>query len=144
MSTTDKTKRTVATTIDAPVAKVWHLWTTPQHIRQWNNASPDWHTPKAENDLRKGGKFLSRMEAKDGSFGFDFEGVYDEVKEHEKIAYTLGDDRQVTITFSGDENQTTVTETFEAEGTNSLEMQEAGWQAILNNFKGYAEAAVTA
>jgi uncharacterized protein YndB with AHSA1/START domain len=133
------TKITVETTIQAPVEKVWKYWTEPTHITKWNSASEDWHTPIAENDLRVGGKFHSRMEAKDGSFGFDFGGIYDEVNLHEVIAYTLGDGRQVKITFKGLENGTEVTETFDAEGINPVEMQEAGWQAILDNFKKYVE-----
>ncbi len=107
---------------------------------QWNNASEDWHTPHAENDLQAGGKFLSRMEAKDGSFGFDFGGVYDVVADHEYIEYTIGDGRKVKITFRGNSNETKVVETFEAENTHSSEIQEDGWQAILNNFKKYAES----
>lgn len=130
---------TIEATIHAPVEKVWNYWTEPNHITQWNHASDDWHTPYAENDLRAGGKFLSRMEAKDGSFGFDFGGVYDEVRLHEVIAYTLGDERKVHITFLGQGNETKVISTFEAENTNPIEMQKAGWQAILDNFKKYVE-----
>lgn len=118
---------------------MWEYWTEPQHITQWNNASDDWHTPVAENDLTVGGKFLTRMEAKDGSFGFDFGGVYDEVKLHEVISYTMGDGRKVTITFKSQGNETEVIETFDAETSNPIEMQQAGWQAILDNFKKYAE-----
>lgn len=136
----NKTNITVENTITAPVETVWNLWTTPEHITRWNNASEDWHSPFAENDLRAGGKFLSRMEARDGSFGFDFTGVYDDVKTNELIAYTMEDGRKVHITFTGDGNETKVTETFEAEGENPVEMQRAGWQAILDNFKKYAEA----
>ena len=131
---------TVESTVKAPVEKVWKFWTEPTHIKNWNNASDDWHTPSAENDLRVGGKFSAKMEAKDGSFGFDFGGVYDEVKLHQVIAYTLGDGRKVNVKFAVSGNETKVTETFEAEGTNSLEMQQGGWQAILNNFKKYTEA----
>ena len=137
METTKKI--TVETTVQAPVERVWKYWTEPTHITKWNTASEDWHTPFAENDLRAGGKFLSRMEAKDGSFGFDFGGVYDEVKLHEVIAYSMEDGRRVTITFKGKENETEVIETFDAETTNSIEMQQQGWQAILDNFKKYAE-----
>lgn len=132
-------KLTVQATIKAPVSKVWKLWTEPEHIKQWNNASDDWHTPHAENDLRPGGKFVARMEAKDGSFGFDFGGEYGDVRTDEYIEYTIGDGRKVEISFSGDNNETKVVETFEAENTNPLEMQQGGWQAILNNFKKYAE-----
>jgi uncharacterized protein YndB with AHSA1/START domain len=140
MENLEKTSITVENTVNAPVEKVWQLWTSPEHIVQWNNASEDWHTPRAENDLRTGGKFLSRMEAKDGSFGFDFGGVYDEVKSNELIAYTLGDGRKVTIIFSSNNGRTHVLETFEAETTNSLELQKYGWQSILDSFKKYAEA----
>jgi len=133
-------KITVKATIHTRVEKVWKFWSQPEHIKKWNNASPDWHTPIAENDLRTGGKFLSRMEAKDGSFGFDFEGVYDEVTEHRYIHYTLGDGRTVSITFESDENETKITETFDPENQNPVEMQQAGWQMILDNFKKYTEA----
>src|SRR5947207_8159342 len=100
METTKKTSITIESTIKAPVEKVWKLWTSPEHITKWNNASDDWHTPRAENDLRVGGKFLSRMEAKDGSFGFDFGGEYDEVKTNKRITYTMGDGRKVEVTFT--------------------------------------------
>ena len=130
----------VETIINAPVAKVWEYWTKPEHITKWNNASDDWHTTRAENDLRTGGKFSSRMEARDGSFGFDFGGMYDEVTNNEYIEYTLGDDRKVKINFMPEGNKTKITEAFEAETTNSLELQQGGWQAILNNFKKYTEA----
>lgn len=131
---------TVKTTVNVPVGEVWQYWVSPQHITKWNNASEDWHTPFSENDLRVGGKFLSRMEAKDGSFGFEFWGVYDEVKINEKIAYTLGDGRKVTILFSTVGKQTLVEESFEPESTNPADMQKGGWQAILDNFKKYAES----
>ena len=137
---TTATKITVQTTINAPVEKVWQLWIAPEHITKWCAASDDWHTPRAENDVRAGGKFLSRMEAKDGSFGFDFGGVYDNVKKHELIEYTMGDGRKVSVRFSGEGNSTKVVETFEAENENPIEMQRGGWQAILDNFKKYAEA----
>jgi uncharacterized protein YndB with AHSA1/START domain len=139
METTTKTEITVANTVNAPVEKVWKFWTGPEHITQWNNASEDWHTPFAENDLRVGGKFLSRMEAKDGSYGFDFGGVYDEVKTNELIAYTIGDGRKVKVIFTANGNQTKLTTTFEAEDINSIEMQRGGWQAILDSFKKYTE-----
>jgi uncharacterized protein YndB with AHSA1/START domain len=139
MQTRNKTSITVKTTVDAPIEKVWKFWSSPEHITQWNNASDDWHTPHAENDLRTGGKFLARMEAKDGSFGFDFGGVYDDVRENKYIAYTMGDGRKVEVTFSGNGNETDIEETFEAENENSLEMQKTGWQAILDNFKKYTE-----
>lgn len=130
---------TVSATIKAPIEKVWQCWTGPEHITKWNQASPDWHTPKASNDLRVGGKFSSTMAAKDGSMSFDFGGVYDQVVPHQLIAYTLEDQRKVSIQFNANKNETTVIETFEAEGTNSLELQQAGWQAIMDSFKQYVE-----
>ena len=139
METANKTIITIETTVNAPVAKVWESWSKPEHITKWNAASDDWHTPRAENDLRVGGKFSARMEAKDGSFGFDFGGVYDDVKEHELIEYTIGDGRKVKVHFDGNGNTTHVTESFEAESTNSIEMQRGGWQSILDNFKKYTE-----
>ncbi len=129
----------VQITILEAIGKVWKFWTKAEHITKWNNASVDWHTPRAKNDLRKGGKFLYRMEAKDGSSGFDFEGVYDEVKLNELISYTLGDGRKVNIAFRTVGNLTTVEERFEAETENSVELQRNGWQNILNNFKNYTE-----
>jgi uncharacterized protein YndB with AHSA1/START domain len=140
METKEKTVITVQDTINAPVAKVWEYWTKPAHIIKWNNASDDWHTPRAENDLRAGGSFVSRMEAKDGSIGFDFVGVYDEVRENEYIEYTIGDGRKVKVNFAGKGNTTEVVESFEAENTHSIEMQRGGWQAILDCFKKYTEA----
>jgi uncharacterized protein YndB with AHSA1/START domain len=139
MNTGNNVKVTVKATVNAPVEKVWEYWTEPKHITKWNNASDDWHTPIAENDLTVGGKFLTRMEAKDGSFGFDFGGIYDEVKLNELISYTMGDGRKVTITFKTQGNETEVIETFDAETSNPVEMQQAGWQAILDNFKKYVE-----
>ena len=140
METANKTKITIEATVNAPVEKVWKLWSGPEHITKWASASDDWHTPRAENDLRTGGKFSSRMEAKDGSMGFDFGGVYDNVKENELIEYTMGDDRRVIINFMGKGNETKIVQTFDAEETNPVEMQRGGWQAILNNFKKYAES----
>ena len=131
---------TVSVDVESPVSKVWKYWTSPEHIMQWNNASNDWHTPRAENDLRAGGKFLSRMEAKDGSMGFDFSGEYDEIVEFKLIRYTLADSRKVTIEFSGTGNVTQIVETFEAETENSAELQQYGWQCILDNFKKHAES----
>jgi uncharacterized protein YndB with AHSA1/START domain len=139
METSNNLKITVETTVNAPVEKVWRYWTEPEHIKKWNTASDDWHTPFSENDLEVGGKFLSRMEAKDGSFGFDFGGIYDEVKLYDTIAYTLGDERKVVIKFIGQENKTKIIESFDAESTNSIELQQNGWQAILDNFKKYTE-----
>lgn len=135
----DKQTITIKTTVNAPIEKTWKYWTEAEHIKKWNSASEDWHTPYAENDLRVGGKFFSRMEAKDGSFGFDFGGIYDEVKLYKVIAYTLGDGRKVKINFVDREGFTEIAETFEAESTNPIEMQQSGWQAILDNFKKYTE-----
>lgn len=135
----DKQTITIKIAVNVPVEKVWRYWTEPEHIKKWNSASEDWHTPIAENDLRTGGKFFSRMEAKDGSFGFDFGGVYDEVELYKVISYTLDDGRKVRINFANRENFTEITETFEAESTNPIEMQQGGWQAILDNFKKYAD-----
>lgn len=132
-------KVTINATVNAPVAKVWKNWTTPADIMQWNNASPDWHTPRAENDLRKGGSFLSRMEAKDGSFGFDFTGIYDEVITNKHIAYTMPDGRKVKIDFTDNGDSTGIESVFDAETENPVDMQRDGWQAILNNFKQYTE-----
>ena len=140
METTAKTKITVRASIHAPVEKVWKLWTSPEHITQWNNASDDWHTTHATNDMRVGGKFLSHMAAKDGSMGFDFEGTYSKVELHKSIEYTLADEREVKINFTARGNETEVEETFEAENTNSIELQRSGWQAILDNFKKYVES----
>jgi uncharacterized protein YndB with AHSA1/START domain len=140
MNATDQATITVEATVNAPVQKVWDTWEKPEHITKWCNASDDWHTPHAENDLREGGKFLPRMEAKDGSFGFDFWGIYDEVKPNELIAYTMGDGRKVKVIFAADGNTTKITETFDPETTNPIEMQKGGWQAILDNFKKYTEA----
>ncbi|MAZ27003.1 MAG: polyketide cyclase [Cytophagaceae bacterium] len=133
-------KITVEASIDATIDKAWKLWTSPEHIIKWNSPSDDWHTPKAENDLKKGGRFVYRMEAKDGSFGFDFGGTYDEVQDKKKLTYTLDDDRKVEVFFAEAEDKTTVTETFDPENQNPVEMQEQGWKAILDNFKKYVEA----
>ena len=139
-TTNTPTKITVEVTVNAPVEKVWRSWNEPQHIKNWCAASEDWHAPKAENDLRTGGTFSTRMEAKDGSFGFDFGGVYDNVKKNELIEYTMGDGRNVKVIFSPSGDQTKIVETFDAEATNSVEMQRGGWQAILDNFKKYTES----
>lgn len=139
MTTKDQTVITVAATVNAPIETVWKAWTTPSDIKKWNAASEDWHTPIAENDLRPGGKFSSRMEAKDGSFGFDFGGIYDEVVPYELISYTLEDERKVKIIFEKNVDGVKITESFDAENTNSVEMQRGGWQSILDNFKKYVE-----
>jgi uncharacterized protein YndB with AHSA1/START domain len=139
MATIEKTMITVATVIKAPVEKVWTRWTDPRHIVQWNYASDDWYTPRAENDLRVGGRFISRMEARDGSQGFNFTGKYNKVVLNKQIFYTLDDGRDVRVSFDSNGNETTITESFESEQANPVEMQKAGWQSILNNFRKYAE-----
>jgi uncharacterized protein YndB with AHSA1/START domain len=134
-----QTKITVEATIQTATNKVWDFWTRPEHITKWNFATDDWQCPKAENDLRVGGKYSARMEAKDGSFGFDFEAVYNEVIDQKKLTYTMDDGRQATTNFENLNGTTKVTTAFDAENENDLEMQRAGWQAILDNFKKYAE-----
>ena len=134
-----KTVITVSVVVNAPIEKVWNYFTTPAHIMQWNNASPDWHTPNAMNDFNVGKRFVYTMAAKDGSFSFDFGGVYTAIEAQKHFAYTMDDGRQAEVSFSSENNVTTVVEKFEAEAVNSIEMQEAGWQAILNNFKQYTE-----
>lgn len=131
---------TVEAVVNSTIDKVWNFWTSPEHIKKWNNASDDWHTPQSTIDLKVGGKFTSRMEAKDGSFGFDFWGTYDDIKINEKIGCTLGDGRKWDTYFSVVDGGVKVVEKFEAEGENPVEMQQTGWQMILNNFKKYVEA----
>jgi uncharacterized protein YndB with AHSA1/START domain len=136
----EKKTITVQAVIGATVEQVWKLYTEPEHVMKWNNASNDWHTPRAENDMKVGGKFLYRMEAKDGSSGFDFNGTYEQVKTNELIVYSISDGRKVQVMFTKDGNtRTKMATTFEAESTNPIEMQRDGWQAILNNFKKYVE-----
>ncbi|HCY76784.1 MAG TPA: activator of HSP90 ATPase [Ignavibacteriales bacterium] len=134
------TKITIEAEISADAKKVWDYFNKPEHITKWNSALDEWHCPSAENDLRVGGKLKSRMEAKDGSVGFDFEAVYDEVINEKKIVYTIADGRQVVTNFENLGNMTKVTTTFEAENENPVEMQRAGWQSILDNFKKYVES----
>lgn len=133
-------KITVETTVAAPIEEVWLAWTTPADIKHWNAASDDWHTTAAAVDLRVGGGFSSRMEAKDGSFGFDFAGVFTEVVPHERIAYEMGDGRVVVVEFMAGAAGVTVRETFDAEATHSVEQQRAGWQAILDRFANHVAA----
>jgi len=140
METTARTTITVEATINAPVEKVWELWNGPEHITKWCQASDDWHAPHAENDLKTGGSFKTTMAAKDGSFSFDFGGVYTDVKENTLIAYKMEDGRTVSVSFIPKGDTTEVIETFDPETINPLEMQRGGWQAILNNFKTYAES----
>jgi len=139
METATKTKITIQASIKAPVEKVWNLWTSPADIVKWSTPSPDWHTVRATHDLKEGGTFTYRMEAKDGSFGFDFGGVFDVLKKNELMEYTIGDGRKVVIHFTTKGDVTEVVETFEAEDQNPVEMQRAGWQAILDSFKTYTE-----
>ena len=136
----NRTKITIETAVLGDIYKVWDFWTKPEHITKWNFASDDWHCPSAENDLQVGGKFSSRMEAKDGRFGFDFYGFYDEVVEHKKIAYTLGDGRQAVSNFEQRGDKIKITTIFDAENENPVEMQKNGWQSILENFKKYVES----
>lgn len=131
---------TITAVINAPVATVWDAWTKPEHITQWNHASDDWHCPKAEYDLRSGGTFSATMAAKDGSFSFDFGGDFNTIKEGELIDATLGDGRMWKTYFKSNGDQTSITERFEAESMHPPEMQQGGWQAILNNFKKYTES----
>lgn len=130
---------TVSALVNAPAQQVWDSWTSPAHIVNWCFANDDWHCPAATNDLKVGGSFSSTMAAKDGSFSFDFGGVYDEVITHKRIAYTLEDGRKVEINFNETDGKTFVEEKFDPESENPEDMQQAGWQAILNNFKKYTE-----
>lgn len=130
---------TVQSEINKSIEKVWKLWTSPEHIMQWNNASDDWYTPHAENDLRVGGKFKYTMGSRDGTMSFDFEGVYTNVVNHSLIEYKLADNRKVIVAFKSQENGVVVTEKFDPETENSEALQQQGWQAILDNFKKYAE-----
>lgn len=136
----EKPKVTIEAVVDASKEKVWECWTKPEHIVNWNSASDDWHSPKAENDLKPGGRFNYRMEAKDGSEGFDFTGTYDEVLPYERINYTMDDDRRVWTTFTDREGKTYIESIFEAENHFPVEMQKEGWQSILNRFKAYTES----
>ncbi|MBF7091807.1 SRPBCC family protein [Flavobacterium sp. ALJ2] len=131
---------TVQSTVKAPIAKVWEIWTVPKHIQEWNNASPEWHTPYAENDLKTGGKFKSTMAARDGSMSFDFEGEYTLVKENEAIEYIISDGRKVEISFNETQNGVEIIESFDPETQNPENFQQQGWQAILDNFKNYVES----
>ena len=135
-----QTMITVQVTVNAPIEKVWNIWATPSDIMQWNNPSDQWHCPKVENDLQKGGSFLFRMETKNGSDGFDHAGVYDEVINHELIEYTGTDGRRSIIRFVPDNNKTLIIEEFEPGKEPSLEIQKDFCQSVLNNFKRYAEA----
>ncbi|MCO6360840.1 uncharacterized protein YndB with AHSA1/START domain [Roseivirga pacifica] len=133
-------KINIEATVNADMQTAWNCYTNPEHITKWNFADDSWHCPSAENDLRVGGKMKSRMEAKDGSFGFDFEAIYDEVKENEKIVYHLEDGRSVDITFEDKGGSILIKIVFDAENENPVDMQKAGWQAILDNYKKHAQA----
>lgn len=137
---TPVTRITVEATANAPVEKVWKAWNTPADIMQWNTPDPSWHTPSSENDLRTGGRFKNRMEARDGSFGFDFEGIYDTVELHKEITYTMSDGRKCTTLFTPQNGTTRIETTFDAETENDPEFQKQGWQAILDNFVKYVES----
>lgn len=139
METANTQVVTIESTVNAPVEKVWNYWTAPEHITQWNSPHESWHSPHAENDLRVGGKFVARMEARDGSSGFDFGGIYDEVKANDTIRFTMSDGRRVHVQFTPEGNNTKIVESFDAESQNPVEFQKAGWQAILDNFKRYTE-----
>lgn len=134
-------KITVEALVRAPIETVWRSWTTPEHIMQWNAASDDWHTTNSVVDLRPGGQFSSRMEAKDGSMGFDFAGNYTQIEPMSFIAATFGD-RAIEVTFLPNEDGVLVRETFDPETENPIEMQRAGWQAILDNFKRHTETLI--
>lgn len=136
----ETTKITVQTTVEADKTKVWTYYTKPEHITKWNFATDDWQCPIAENDMQVGRKYFARMEAKDGSVGFDFEAIYDEIIVGEEFTYTMFDDRQVRVSFKSVGDETEVTITFDAEKVNSEDLQRSGWQAILDNFKKYVEA----
>ena len=133
-------KITVETLVNAPVERVWDAWSNPEDIKQWNTPHDDWHTTHSTVDLREGGAFLSRMEAKDGSAGFDFEGTYTRVVPHEAIEYRMSDGREVQVEFDERDDGVLVSTTFDAETENPPEMQRQGWQAIQDNFGRHVEA----
>ena len=130
---------TIETVVNKPLEQVWECWIKPEHITKWCFASDDWHAPSSTSDFKVGGKLSTRMEAKDGSFGFDFWGIYNDIKANEKVGVVLGDDRKWDTYFSVVDGSVKVVEEFEAESQNPVEMQQAGWQMILNNFKKYVE-----
>ncbi len=140
MSNTETKSITVQALINATVDKVWNNWIMPEHITKWNFASPDWHCPKAENNFVVGGEFHYTMSAKDGSFSFDFWGTYNKIENEKLIDITLGDGRKMLVEFKNSDDKTIVTETFEVENINPVEIQKMGWQAILDNFKKHTEA----
>lgn len=132
---------TVSVSVRASPRRAWEMFTDPSSVTEWNFASPDWHCPRAENELREGGKFRYRMEARDGSFGFDFEGTFLELSPPTRLRYSLGENREVVVQFTGQGERTLVTESFTPEPTHSLEQQRSGWQSILENYKRHVEAA---
>lgn len=136
-------KISIDTEVNAPLSAVWNAWTTPSDITQWNFASDDWCCPRAELDPTTNGKFCYRMEAKDGSVGFDFQGVFTEVNPMTSISFSLGDDRHVEVAFIETDDSVRVVETFDAENEHTFEQQKAGWQSILNNFKAHVESSLT-
>jgi uncharacterized protein YndB with AHSA1/START domain len=136
----EQTKIKVEASVNAPLEKVWQAWNDPIDIVKWNTPDPSWHTPSSENDLRTNGKFKHRMEAKDGSFGFDFEGTYNKVELHKEITYTMPDGRMATTLFTEKDGKTLLETTFDPETQNEPEFQKKGWQAILANFVKYAES----
>jgi|SRR5687767_4154251 len=133
-------KITVETTVNAKLEKVWKAWNNPADIKQWNSAQDDWHTTRSAVDLREGGQFSARMEAKDGSAGFDFEGTYTRVVPNKTIEYRMADGREVKVEFIERGNSVVVKETFDAESENPHELQRQGWQAILDNFRHHVES----
>ncbi|AWO02059.1 polyketide cyclase [Chitinophaga alhagiae] len=139
METKKRTEITIEALVQAPIEKVWQYFNEPEHIMQWAFASEDWHAPASSNDLRPGGKFSTTMAAKDGSFSFDFGGVYSDVQKHQRIAYEMSDGRKVKVTFAPEGGGIKVVQAFEAEDENPVEMQREGWQTILNNFKKHTE-----
>lgn len=135
----DTTKITIQVVVAADRQKVWNCYTQPEHITKWNFATDTWHCPAASNDMRVGGKYLARMEAKDGSFAFDFEAVYNEIVDGEKFTYTMPDNREIQVSFEKMDDKTRVTVTFDPENVNPVDLQRDGWQSILDNFRRYAE-----
>lgn len=131
---------TIETTIDKPTDEVWKVWTTPEHIVNWNFATPEWHCPSAEQKLKVGGNLKYHMAAKDGSMAFDYKGTFTSIIPNELLEYTLDDERKVSVSFSEENVSCKIVQSFEVEDENSIDMQRQGWQAILNNFKNYVES----
>ncbi len=140
MNTTQKI--TVESFVKAPLDRVWKAWSNPDDIKQWNAAQDDWHTTRSTVDLREGGKFSARMEAKDGSQGFDFEGSFTRIVPNKTIAYRMSDGREVIVEFAERAGGVHVSETFDPESENTPELQRQGWQAILDNFKRHVETKI--